>query len=260
MSAHHPYDFCDDDDDTSTRACVVFPCLGGPWESTSYLSLHVPFVLSVCSTLEITADNSFLQAIRSGYENDKWCKTLPAAAVSWPELAFRDGQWYVGNRLVIPQVNNLCETLFMLAHDVIGHFGFYETYGSLRNVYYWPNMHCDLKQGYVASCPDCQQNKSSTIKPYRPLHPLPILDQWGDSVAIDFIRPLPEDNRKNSIITFTNHLGSDIQLVPSWTDISTEDLAYLFFNKWYCENGLPLEIVSDRDKLFVSSFGKRFTS
>ena len=28
----------------------------------------------------------------------------------------------------------------------------------------------------------------------------------------------------------------------------------LFFNHWFCENGLPTEIVSDRDKLFVSRF------
>jgi hypothetical protein len=123
-------------------------------------------------------------------------------------------------------------------------------------VYYWPNMRRDLEQGYVASCPDFQRNKSSTIKPYGPLHPLPIPDQWGDSVAIDFIGPLPEDEGKNSIITFTDRLGSDIQLVSSRTDITAEELAYLFFDKWYCENGLPSEIVSDRDKLFVSRFWK----
>jgi len=85
------------------------------------------------------------------------------------------------------------------------------------------------------------------------LHPLPILDQRGDSIAIDFIGPLPEDDGKNSIITFTDQLGSDIQLVASWTDISAEDLAYLFF---YCENGLPSEIMSNRDKIFVSRFWK----
>ena len=27
-----------------------------------------------------------------------------------------------------------------------------------------------------------------------------------------------------------------------------------FFNHWYCENGLPKDIISDRDKLFVSKF------
>jgi hypothetical protein len=36
--------------------------------------------------------------------------------------------------------------------------------------------------------------------------------------------------------------------------LTAEKLADLFFKEWYCENGLPLEIVSDRDKLFVSQF------
>ena len=81
----------------------------------------------------------------------------------------------------------LCETLFSLVHDALGHFGFDKTYGSLQEAYYWPNMRRDLEQGYVPSCPDCQHNKSSTIKLYGPLHPLPIPDKWGDSVAIDFI-------------------------------------------------------------------------
>ena len=38
--------------------------------------------------------------------------------------------------------------------------------------------------------------------------------------------------------------------------LTAEQLARLFFKEWYCENGLPLEIVSDRDKLFVSRFWK----
>jgi hypothetical protein len=37
---------------------------------------------------------------------------------------------------------------------------------------------------------------------------------------------------------------------------TAEQLATLFFDKWYCENGLPLEIISDRDKLFMAKFWK----
>jgi transposase InsO family protein len=35
---------------------------------------------------------------------------------------------------------------------------------------------------------------------------------------------------------------------------SVDELAHLFFTGWYCENGMPLELISDRDKLFVSQF------
>lgn len=117
-------------------------------------------------------------------------------------------------------------------------------------------MRRDLEQGYVKSCPDCQRNKSSTTKPLGPLHPLPVSDQCGDSVAIDFIGPLLEDNGKNCILTLTDRLGSDICIIPTRTDITAEQLAIIFFDEWYCENGLPSDIISDRDKLFISRFWK----
>jgi hypothetical protein len=80
-------------------------------------------------------------------------------------------------------------------------------------------------------------------------------EQKGDSVAIDFIGPLPTDGSFDCILMMTDQLGgADIWLVPTRCDINAEELASLFFTHWYCENGLPLHIVSDRDKLFVSAF------
>jgi hypothetical protein len=52
----------------------------------------------------------------------------------------------------------------------------------------------------------------------------------------------------------TNRLNADIQIVATRTDITMADLAEIFFDRWYCENGLPLEIISDCDKLFMSKF------
>ena len=57
-------------------------------------------------------------------------------------------------------------------------------------------------------------------------------------------------------ISFRNSLGSDIRLIPTTATLTAKHLAEIFFEKWYCENGLPLDIVSDRDKLFVSRFWK----
>jgi hypothetical protein len=48
------------------------------------------------------------------------------------------------------------ELLFHLAHDILGHFGFAKTYGSLRESFYWPNMRHDLEQAYIPACADCQ--------------------------------------------------------------------------------------------------------
>jgi hypothetical protein len=61
------------------------------------------------------------------------------------------------------------------------------------------------------------------------------------------------------ILTITDRLGSDIRIIPTVTTLNAKDLATLFFDKWYCENGLPNDIVSNRDKLFMSAFWKHLT-
>jgi len=101
-----------------------------------------------------------------------------------------------------------------------------------------------------------KQHKGSMKKPTGPLHPLPVPDERGDSVAIDFIGPLPEDEGFNCIVTMIDRSGADVRIVPMRMDISAEDFAQIFFDHWYFENGLPLKIISDRDKLFISEFWK----
>jgi hypothetical protein len=73
---------------------------------------------------------------------------------------------------------------------------------------------------------------------------------------MDFVGPLPEDEGYNCVLTITDRLGSDIRLIPCRTDSTAEEIAALFFRFWYGENGLPTSIVSDRDRLFVSTFWK----
>jgi hypothetical protein len=213
---------------------------------------------TIASVLRVTSDTKILDQIRDGYNTDPWCAKLLSASKGCVGLEFREPEhlWYVGDRLIIPRSGTLRETLFQLAHDSLGHFGFDKSYKSLRDTYYWPNMCSDLEKAYIPGCHDCQKNKSRTKPKAGPLHPLPIPDQRGDSVAIDFIGPLPKDQGHDCIVTFTDRLGSDIQIIETHMKITAPELALLFFKHWYCENGLPLEIISDRDKLFVSTFWK----
>ncbi len=68
-------------------------------------------------------------------------------------------------------------------------------------------MQHDLEQSFIPGCVPCQRNKSSTTKPAGPLHPLPIPDQRGNSIAMDFIGPLPEDEGYNCLLTIPTDWG-----------------------------------------------------
>ena len=117
-------------------------------------------------------------------------------------------------------------------------------------------MRKELEGLYLPTCEACQQNKALTKKPTGPLHPLPVPDGCGESAAIDFISPLPEDDGFNAICTMTDHLSVEFRAILTRMDSSAEDFALLFFTHWYCENGLPANIMSDHDKLFMSRFWK----
>lgn len=92
-----------------------------------------------------------------------------------------------------------------------------------------------------------------------PLHPLPVPDGRSSSIGIDFVGPLPLDAGFNALCTMTDRLGSDYWIMPTRTDIMAEDFTTLFFDHWYCENGLLDNIVCDRNIKFVSGFWKCFT-
>lgn len=240
------------------------------------------------TSMAVKSDPALLARIKSGYAHDRWNVQLldslwdTVHRAEHPEVArslssfealqsglldgrskhgfeVRHGLLYTGGRLIVPRTTELRETFFRLAHDTLGHFGADKSYATLRADYYWPHMRTELESLYVPSCEDCQRNKSLSRKPAGPLHPLPVPGGRFESVAIDFIGPLPEDEGYDCIVSMTDRLGSDLRIVPCRSDMSAEDFADLFFRHWYCEHGLPLNIVSDRDKLFVSQFWRSLT-
>jgi RNase H-like domain found in reverse transcriptase/Integrase zinc binding domain/Reverse transcriptase (RNA-dependent DNA polymerase) len=206
--------------------------------------------------LEFSIDDDTINKIKQGYDTDPWCKKLLTASRGMQEIHIKDGLWFVNERLIIPSDGGIREQIFRLAHDTLGHFGFHKTYENIRNSYFWPNMRTDLEHGYIPSCIECQRNKSTSHKPTGPLHPLPVPDDRCESVAMDFIGPLPTDEGHDCILTISDRLGADVRIIPTSIHLTAPQLAVIFFDHWYCENGLPLEIVSDRDKLFMSAFWK----
>lgn len=161
-----------------------------------------------------TKTSDLLACIQDNYADDPWCKHMLDAEFLPHGVHESDRLLYMGSRLIIPRTAKVHELLFHLAHNVLGHFGFTKTYGSLHELCYWPNMRWDLEQTYIPACAECQHNKGSTQRPLGPLHPLSMLDQHGDSIAMDFIGPLPEDAGFDCIMTFTDCLNSNVHVIP----------------------------------------------
>ncbi|KAF7785204.1 hypothetical protein Agabi119p4_1369 [Agaricus bisporus var. burnettii] len=208
----------------------------------------------IAPIMEITQDDELFLSIVDGYTTDSWCRK--ALDTKMDNLELRNRLLYYKGCLVIPRTNNLPHTLASLAHNALGHFGFDKTYAAMRKTFYWPGMRTFLEQTYIPSCDLCQRMKAPTTRPVGPLHPLPIPDRRFSSVAINFVGSFPEEDGCDHILTMTDRLGADIRLIPCKTNLTARDLASIFFDHWFCENGLPDEIISDRGVLFLSHFWK----
>ena len=89
-------------------------------------------------------------------------------------------------------------------------------------------------------------------KPTGSLHPLPVPDDHFDTVALDFIGPLPEEHGKDTILTMMDLLSTNIQITATHSNYTAAQVAIVLFNEWYCENGLMLCLISDWDLLFTA--------
>ncbi|ETW75368.1 hypothetical protein HETIRDRAFT_423072 [Heterobasidion irregulare TC 32-1] len=130
-------------------------------------------------------------------------------------MSLHNGILYLSGWLIIPSIPTIFKSLLSLTHDSLRHFG--------SNKYY-------------------TVNKSLPLKPLGPLYPLPISNAHGNSVAIKFIRPLPIDSGYNMIISMTYISSSNIHIIPTKSTLTVKEFVVLFFDHWYCENGLPFKI------------------
>jgi hypothetical protein len=90
------------------------------------------------------------------------------------------------------------------------------------------------------------------LKPTGPLHPLPVPDDHFDIVALYFIGPLLEENGKVTILTMTDPLGANICITGTDSTYTATQVAVVLFDKWYCENSLMFNLISDQDVLFTT--------
>ena len=223
--------------------------------------------LNQISTLTITHENILTQ-IKQAYQLDEQCKQILDAH----ELEHKDNEttstseWKVTStgmiqrheQILVPNSEPIRTFIIQSNHDdtTASHRGAAKTIDLVTRTWYWKNMHHDIKH-YVSTCLLCQQNKISNQSPLGLLHPISTPDTRWHTVSMDLITSLPKSKSGNdAIIVFVDKLSKMVHYVPTITAIDAPTLATLMINNVIRLHGIPIQIISDRDPRFTSSFWK----
>jgi hypothetical protein len=136
-----------------------------------------------------------------------------------------------------------------------GHSGVLPTYQRLKRLFSWSGMKGEVED-FVKQCAICQQAKHSTMKPAGLLQPLPIPSGIWRELTMDFVEGLPLSSGANVIMVVVDRLTKYAHLVPLKHPLTASSVAQAFLDSVVKLHGVPLSIVSDRDKIFISRLWK----
>ncbi|PNX54976.1 hypothetical protein L195_g048599, partial [Trifolium pratense] len=167
----------------------------------------------------------------------------------------KEGLLLYRDKLVVPNSPDIKKQILTEFHTshMGGHAGILRTIARIQAQFYWKNMRQDIKE-YVQQCLICQQAKTSNSVPAGLLQPLPIPDQVWEDVAMDFITGLPNSFGFSVIMVVIDRLTKYSHFVAQKTEYTSRTVAEAFMSHIVKLHGIPKSIVSDRDKVFTSSF------
>lgn len=108
----------------------------------------------------------------------------------------------------------------------------------------------------VKHCLICQQAKPERVPYPGMLQPLPVPNLLWEMVTMDFIEGLPLSGRYNCILVVIDKLSTFGHFIPLHHPFTATTVAEAFLDTVYKLHGMPLSIVSDRDRIFTSTFWK----
>ena len=171
------------------------------------------------------------------------------------KLLQRDGVWFKGNKVYLSPNSSLISKIMADYHSspIGGHFGFHKTLSRIKQSFFLSNMRRMVKD-FLQQCDICQRFKTDCMKPAGLLQPLPVPTQMWTDVSMDFIEGLPSSNGYTSIMVVVDRLTKYAHFVTLKHPFTAVIIAKAFVANVVRLHGIPTSIVSDQDKVFISSF------
>jgi len=202
-----------------------------------------------------TPQFEFLNTLRQELEGYDPLLHIPAITVDSHSLVKQDGLWFWKGKLVIPSTSHIKQLLIKEFHDspMGGHAGIQRTLARITAQFVWKGINHDIKE-YVRSCSICQQAKYVTHPPAGLLQPLQIPTQIWQDIAMDFITGLPLSHGYSVIMVVIDRLSKFAYFIPLPARHNAQMVAEVLTHNVLKFHGIPHSIVSDRDKIFTSTF------
>jgi transposase InsO family protein len=201
---------------------------------------------------------AWLEDILTGYANDPQAQRLLAELAVQPEqcpFSLTQGLIRYKGRIWVGGNHPLQHRITTALHDspVGGHSGFPVTLARIKRHFAWPKMRATIKE-YVQGCGVCQQAKPDRSKYPGLLQPLETPDAAWDVVTLDFVEGLPISSKFDCILVVVDKLTRYAHFIPLSHPYTAQTVAKEFMDKVFKLHGMPLALVSDRDKVFTSQF------
>nr|GEW17046.1 putative reverse transcriptase domain-containing protein [Tanacetum cinerariifolium] len=128
------------------------------------------------------------------------------------------------------------------------HPGSDKMYQDLKKLYWWPNMKADIAT-FVSKCLTCAKVKAKHQKRSGLLQQPEILEWKWEKITMDFFSGLPRiPSGYDSIWVIVDRLTKSAHFLPMKKTDSIEKLAQLYLKEIVYRHGVPVSIISDRDR------------
>ena len=225
-------------------------------QSTNFIQIFEKLSLNAISVVSSSPD--FLQRIQDSLASSDLLSLFHKNLLP-PGTTFSDKLLYYQDLIWLP-TEELQLEVFHSHHSspVAGHFGLAKTVELISRNYYWPKLRKTIAR-FLRNCDVCLRAKPDRSAPYGLLQPLPVpSERWLD-LSMDFMTDLPPSNGFDTLLVIKDRLSKQAHFIACHNSLTAPQLAEVFIKEIFRLHGSPRSIVSDRDKLFTSSFWTRFS-
>ena len=167
----------------------------------------------------------------------------------------KDGVWFKGGKVYLNPSSPLIPSVLADHHSspIGGHFGYHKTLAKIRGTFFWPKLRQHVKD-FLRRCDTCQRFKADCLSPAGLLQPLSIPTKIWTEVSMDFVEGLPPSLGNTVIMVVVDRLSKYAHFIALKHPFTAITVAKSFIANVVKLHGIPVSIVSDRDKVFLSSF------